>query len=181
LLCCSVLSHYSNVYYFKIYREYDFIVIGGGSAGAVIANRLTEEPRWRVLLLEAGGDETEISDVPALAAYLQLGRMDWKYKTEPQPGRACLGHTDQRFVYILSAVARAIYLWACARYRLQQLNLEVAGIDPDLVGLERQSSLRGLFTFCQLLRVRFIYGRARVSYRLRQLNLEVAGIDPGRA
>ena len=58
--------------------------------------RLTEEGKWRVLLLEAGGDETEISDVPALAAYLQLGRMDWKYKTEPQPGRACLGHTNQR-------------------------------------------------------------------------------------
>ena len=64
---------------------------GGGSAGAVVANRLTEDPRWRVLLLEAGGDETEISDVPSLAAYLQLGSMDWKYKTEPQPGRACLG------------------------------------------------------------------------------------------
>lgn len=79
-----------------LYSEYDFIVIGGGSAGAVVANRLTEEPKWRVLLLEAGGDETEISDVPALAAYLQLGRMDWKYKTEPQPGRACLGHTDGR-------------------------------------------------------------------------------------
>ena len=34
--------------------------------------------------------------MPALAAYLQLGRLDWKYKTEPQPGRACLGHTNQR-------------------------------------------------------------------------------------
>ena len=45
----------------------------------------------QILLLEAGGDETEISDVPALAAYLQLGRMDWKYKTEPQPNRASLG------------------------------------------------------------------------------------------
>lgn len=80
----------------NLYSQYDFIVIGAGSAGAVIANRLTEEGKWRVLLLEAGGDETEISDVPALAAYLQLGRMDWKYKTEPQPGRACLGHTNQR-------------------------------------------------------------------------------------
>jgi glucose dehydrogenase (acceptor) len=79
-----------------LYSEYDFVIIGGGSAGAVLANRLTENPRWRVLLLEAGGDETEISDVPALAAYLQLGRMDWKYKTEPQPGRACLGHTNMR-------------------------------------------------------------------------------------
>ena len=31
-----------------------------------------------------------------MAAYLQLGKLDWKYKTEPQPGRACLGHTNKR-------------------------------------------------------------------------------------
>lgn len=79
-----------------IYAEYDFIVVGAGSAGSVIANRLTENPDWNVLLIEAGGDETEISDVPALAAYLQLGRLDWKYKTEPQPGRACIGHQGGR-------------------------------------------------------------------------------------
>ncbi len=79
-----------------LYREYDFIVVGGGSAGAAVAGRLSEEKGWSVLLLEAGGLETEISDVPALAAYLQLGSMDWKYKTEPQPGRACLGLTNQR-------------------------------------------------------------------------------------
>ncbi len=80
----------------NLYREYDFIVIGSGSAGAAVAGRLSEESTWSVLLLEAGGLETEISDVPALAAYLQLGSMDWKYKTEPQPGRACLGLTNQR-------------------------------------------------------------------------------------
>jgi len=80
----------------RLLKYYDFIIIGGGSAGAVVANRLSENPDWKVLLLEAGGDETEISDVPALAACLQLGRMDWKYKTEPQPGEACLGLTNQR-------------------------------------------------------------------------------------
>ncbi|CAB0043387.1 unnamed protein product [Trichogramma brassicae] len=69
---------------------YDFVVIGGGSAGAVVASRLTEIPQWKVLLLEAGPDENEITDVPSLAAYLQLTKLDWKYKTEPT-GKACLG------------------------------------------------------------------------------------------
>ncbi|XP_018787280.1 PREDICTED: glucose dehydrogenase [FAD, quinone] [Bactrocera latifrons] len=68
-------------------RQYDFIVVGGGSAGAVIANRLSEVRNWTVLLLEAGGDETEISDVPALAGYLQLTDLDWKYTTTPSATR----------------------------------------------------------------------------------------------
>ncbi|XP_045108129.1 glucose dehydrogenase [FAD, quinone]-like [Portunus trituberculatus] len=79
----------------RLLREYDFVVVGAGSAGAVIANRLSENPSWRVLLLEAGGDETEISDVPALAGYLQLSKMDWRYKTEPQDS-ACLAMAGRR-------------------------------------------------------------------------------------
>ncbi|KAK9497725.1 hypothetical protein O3M35_004393 [Rhynocoris fuscipes] len=69
----------------QILNEYDFIVIGGGSAGAVLANRLSEVKGWTVLLLEAGSDENEISDIPSLAGYLQLTNMDWQYKTEPPP------------------------------------------------------------------------------------------------
>lgn len=72
-----------------IFSEYDFIVVGAGSAGAVVASRLSENENWKVLLLEAGGDETEISDVPLMAGYLQLSKLDWKYKTEPS-GKACL-------------------------------------------------------------------------------------------
>lgn len=96
----------------QLLDEYDFIIVGAGSAGefkkmvshnkmqfiifpmfcvgAVLANRLTEVENWNVLLLEAGGDETEISDVPLMAGFLQLSKLDWKYKTEPQ-GSACLG------------------------------------------------------------------------------------------
>lgn len=59
-----------------------------GSAGAVVAARLSEIENWNVLLLEAGGDETEVSDVPALAGFLQLSDLDWKYKTVPHPQRA---------------------------------------------------------------------------------------------
>ncbi|XP_032526926.1 glucose dehydrogenase [FAD, quinone] [Danaus plexippus] len=76
-------------------REYDFVVVGGGSAGAVVANRLTEIKDWNLLLLESGPDENEITDVPSLAAYLQLTKLDWQYKTEPTP-YACLGFKNNR-------------------------------------------------------------------------------------
>lgn len=74
---------------------YDFVIIGGGSAGAVVASRLSEIPDWKVLLLEAGPDENEITDVPSLSAYLQLTKLDWQYKTEPT-GRACLAMKGAR-------------------------------------------------------------------------------------
>ncbi|XP_043597272.1 glucose dehydrogenase [FAD, quinone]-like isoform X1 [Bombus pyrosoma] len=62
--------------------SYDFIVVGGGSAGAVVASRLSEVEDWNVLLLEAGGDGNALYDVPILAANLQLAEIDWKYKVE---------------------------------------------------------------------------------------------------
>lgn len=62
-----------------------------GSAGAVVAARLSEVHNWTVLLLEAGGDETEVSDVPALAGFLQLSDLDWKYKTKRRADRSYCG------------------------------------------------------------------------------------------
>lgn len=53
-----------------------------------MASRLSEIHNWTVLLLEAGGDETEISDVPALAGFMQLSDLDWKYQTTPRGDRA---------------------------------------------------------------------------------------------
>lgn len=61
-------------------HEYDFIVVGSGSGGAVVASRLSEISDWKVLLLEAGGHETEISDVPILSLYLHKSKLDWKYR-----------------------------------------------------------------------------------------------------
>lgn len=76
--------------------EYDFIVIGAGSSGSVVANRLTEVSEWSVLLLEAGGDETIVSDIPATAFYLQRTDIDWKYKTVTQTG-SCLAFYDNKY------------------------------------------------------------------------------------
>ncbi|KAJ4426628.1 hypothetical protein ANN_26426 [Periplaneta americana] len=77
--------------------DYDFIVIGGGTAGSVLASRLSEVKEWNVLLLEAGGDEPEIADVPILSIYLHKSQLDWKYRTQPQPS-ACQAMTRLRLV-----------------------------------------------------------------------------------
>lgn len=65
--------------------EYDYIVVGAGSAGAVVAARLTEDPGVTVLLLEAGGeaDADEIS-IPLAFASLFKTKWDWNYETVPQ-------------------------------------------------------------------------------------------------
>ncbi|CAH1393790.1 unnamed protein product [Nezara viridula] len=70
-------------------KEYDFIVIGAGSGGSVVANRLTERPDWSVLLVEAGKEEILITDIPLLVSYILSTEYNWGYSTEPQKG-ACL-------------------------------------------------------------------------------------------
>ncbi|GIY53599.1 glucose dehydrogenase [Caerostris darwini] len=69
--------------------------VGGGSAGAVVANRLSEDPSVRVLLLEAGGVPKLKSEVPILAAQLQMTRNDWRYLTVPQR-YSCFGLVNRR-------------------------------------------------------------------------------------
>ncbi|TGZ54850.1 Uncharacterized protein DBV15_01942 [Temnothorax longispinosus] len=68
---------------------YDFIVIGGGSAGAVVASRLSDIPEWKVLLLEAGPDEPPGADVPSMVAMFLGSDIDWQYQTTNEMN-ACL-------------------------------------------------------------------------------------------
>jgi choline dehydrogenase len=66
-------------------ESFDFVVVGAGSAGAVVANRLSEDPGTSVLLLEAGGpaDADEIT-IPAAFANLFKTKWDWNYQTVEQ-------------------------------------------------------------------------------------------------
>jgi choline dehydrogenase len=65
--------------------KYDYIIIGAGSAGCVLANRLSENPENKVLLLEAGGpDKDLLIKIPAGYGNLHRSKVDWGFSTEPQ-------------------------------------------------------------------------------------------------
>jgi len=64
---------------------YDYIIVGAGSAGCVLANRLSADPALRVLVLEAGGRDTSfLIHMPAGIARLTTPAVNWLYETEPQ-------------------------------------------------------------------------------------------------
>lgn len=70
-------------------------MVGAGSAGSVVASRLSEVKAWKVLLVEAGGNPTKTSEIPGLTIPLQGTSIDWKYQTDPDEDN-CLGMVDNR-------------------------------------------------------------------------------------
>ena len=75
--------------------SFDYIIIGAGSAGCVLANRLSENPSNKVLLLEAGGPDKKMEiAIPAAYGTLHRSDVDWAFSTEPQT------HLDGRSIFL---------------------------------------------------------------------------------
>ncbi|XP_064490015.1 glucose dehydrogenase [FAD, quinone]-like [Ornithodoros turicata] len=98
VLFLHVLRHSPPLVRLKYDEEYDYIVVGGGSAGAVMASRLSEDPTVTVLLLEAGGLPNFFLDVPLLAAEIQTTPYDWAYRTVPQEA-SCYGLKNKQSLW----------------------------------------------------------------------------------
>ncbi|CAH0549385.1 unnamed protein product [Brassicogethes aeneus] len=77
------------------FGTYDFIIVGSGSTGSVIANRLTEINNWNVLLIEAGGYENNFTEIPAMTTISLLSDYNWGFLSVPQK-TSCLGMKNQR-------------------------------------------------------------------------------------
>jgi choline dehydrogenase-like flavoprotein len=76
-------------------HQADYVIVGAGSAGCVLANRLTEDPGVSVLLLEAGGpDRSPNVKIPAAFAQQFHTKLDWDYYSEPEP------HCDGRRLFL---------------------------------------------------------------------------------
>lgn len=73
----------------KLLDEYDFIIVGAGVGGCVVANRLSEIPEWKVLLIEAGDEDRIYTDLVLISHYYQFTNYNWGFKTTPQKN-ACL-------------------------------------------------------------------------------------------
>ena len=78
--------------------EFDFIIIGAGTAGSVLASRLSEIEKWKILLVEEGGNPSLNSRIPALWSSLINSEEDHGYKTEPNEN-SCLGMKAKRCIW----------------------------------------------------------------------------------
>ncbi|KAF7907957.1 hypothetical protein BELL_0439g00060 [Botrytis elliptica] len=139
---------------FQTVQSYDYIIIGGGTAGLTIASRLSEDPQTSVLVLEAGADHS--NDINVLAPGLYTGmysnpEYDWNYKTVPQihannqviahpRGKQLGGSSAINFLYWTHTSQQDINSWG----ELGNANWSWEALDPFFKRSERFVSPSGV-------------------------------------
>lgn len=124
--------------------EWDYVIVGAGSAGCVLANRLSADPQVKVLLLEAGGKDDYVwIHIPVGYLYCMGNpRTDWGFKTAPEPGLngRSLSYPRGRVLGGCSAINGMIYMRGQARDYdgWRQMGLEGWGWD-DVLPLFRRA------------------------------------------
>src|SRR5579859_143712 len=92
----------------------DYVIVGAGSAGCVLANRLTEDPTVNVILIEAGGrDRNPLIHIPAgFFKMLDHDTLTWKYRSEPDPGTngRAINYTRGKVIGGSSSINGLIYI-----------------------------------------------------------------------
>src|ERR1700704_5459864 len=118
--------------------DFDYIVVGAGTAGCIVANRLAANPKPRVLILEAGGNDNWIWFHIPVGYLFAIGnpRSDWMYKTEAESGLngRTLNYPRGQVVGGSSAINAMIYMRGQARDydQWRQLGLNGWGWDDVL-------------------------------------------------
>lgn len=75
---------------FPDFGTYDFVIVGSGPGGAVLANRLSEDKSWKVLLIEAGNYGDTITEIPYMYFQIDYTPYNWGFRSIPQT-TSCLG------------------------------------------------------------------------------------------
>ncbi|XP_039754286.1 glucose dehydrogenase [FAD, quinone]-like isoform X1 [Pararge aegeria] len=104
---CSVCIHMFSIFTYLVYyydlftssheaqEKYDFIIVGSGTAGSLIADRLLKETNYTFIVLEAGGKGHPFHDIPAFGPLLHRSVFDWHYETVPQEN-ACFAMENSK-------------------------------------------------------------------------------------